>query len=115
MCGIGGVLAFHGGADPRELAQIGAALNRAQAHRGPDDEGVYADGGACVLAHRRLSIIDTSRRGRQPMADAGGRYRIVLNGEIYNYRRLRAELERKGVRFRSGTDTEVLLAAYLDA
>ncbi len=84
----------------------------AQRHRGPDAEGVYSDpAGMCMLGHNRLSIIDLSEAGRQPMKSADGRYVIVLNGEIYNYVELRRELE-SGYTFRTQTDTEVLLAAY---
>jgi asparagine synthase (glutamine-hydrolysing) len=83
------------------------------AHRGPDDGGVWWSPDGCVgLAHRRLSIIDLSPLGHQPMADRGGTLHIVFNGEIYNYRDLRAELERLGRTFRSSSDTEVLLEAY---
>lgn len=85
-------------------------MNRLLAHRGPDDQGIWIDGGV-GLAHRRLSILDLSPRGHQPMVD-----RVVLtyNGEIFNYRELRAELEGRGHAFRSQGDTEVLLRAYLE-
>ena len=83
-------------------------------HRGPDDAGVLADEeGRVALGHRRLSIIDLSPLGHQPMCSGGGRYWIVYNGEVYNYLELRAELEAEGYRFVSGTDTEVVLAAYV--
>ncbi|MBN1846263.1 MAG: asparagine synthase (glutamine-hydrolyzing) [Sedimentisphaerales bacterium] len=85
------------------------AMNRAQRHRGPDDEGVYLDD-AVSLGHRRLSILDLSDKGHQPMAFED--LVLVYNGEIYNYRPLRTELEAKGYRFVSGTDTEVVLYAY---
>ena len=82
-----------------------------QRHRGPDGEGIYAEPtGIATLGHNRLKIIDLSEAGRQPMTDASGRYHIVYNGEIYNYCELRRELN---INFRSQTDTEVLLAAYL--
>jgi asparagine synthase (glutamine-hydrolysing) len=84
-----------------------------QRHRGPDTEGVFASrSGLAGLGHNRLSIIDLSDAGRQPMSDPAGRYWIVFNGEIYNYLELRAELQDKHV-FRTQTDTEVLLAAYV--
>ena len=80
-------------------------------HRGPDGSGSYAGDGV-ALAHRRLSIIDLSDAGLQPFASEDGRLQLLHNGEIYNYRELRAELETKGHRFRSATDTEVILRAY---
>src|SRR5262249_52615098 len=107
-------------------------------HRGPDDAGyllgTIATGNICMgdaerdacesclcnerhdlaLVHRRLSILDLSAAGRQPMADATGRYWIVFNGEVYNYLELRAELIARGHRFRTGTDTEVILEAYAE-
>ncbi|MEZ5401922.1 MAG: asparagine synthase (glutamine-hydrolyzing) [Bryobacteraceae bacterium] len=83
----------------------------AQQHRGPDADGVYLDPGhGAGLAHNRLSILDLSEAGRQPMSDPSGTLHIVFNGEIYNYLELRKELD--GYPFRTGTDTEVLLAAY---
>jgi asparagine synthase (glutamine-hydrolysing) len=84
-------------------------------HRGPDDRGVErldSAAGDVWLGFRRLSILDLSDRGHQPMADATGRLRLVFNGEIYNYRELRAELEARGHRFASETDSEVILYAY---
>jgi asparagine synthase (glutamine-hydrolysing) len=84
---------------------MGAALR----HRGPDDRGDFAEG-PIAFAHQRLSIIDLSAAGHQPMQTPDRRFTIVYNGEIYNYRELRAELERDGWKFRSRSDTEVLLA-----
>jgi asparagine synthase (glutamine-hydrolysing) len=85
------------------------------AHRGPDDAGWWTDPEAGVaLGHRRLSILDLSAEGHQPMASTSGRYTVVFNGEIYNFRQLRVELEARGARpigFRGNSDTEVLLAA----
>jgi asparagine synthase (glutamine-hydrolysing) len=107
MCGIGG---FLGSFSPDLLNRMSAAMS----HRGPDDDGVYFDAESGVgLAHRRLSIIDLSSCGRQPMWDVTRTAAIVFNGEIYNYRELRAELGAAGFRFRSHTDTEVLLNLYL--
>jgi asparagine synthase (glutamine-hydrolysing) len=81
------------------------------AHRGPDDIGSFA-GDGCALGFRRLSIIDLSDAGSQPFASDDGRFRLIHNGEIYNYVELRSELEGGGRRFRSATDTEVVLAAF---
>ncbi len=84
-------------------------------HRGPDGEGVWiSDNRAVGLAHRRLSIIDLSDSGAQPMVSRDGRLCVVFNGEIYNYKSLRAELEAKGYRFQSQSDTEVLLYLYAE-
>jgi asparagine synthase (glutamine-hydrolysing) len=106
MCGIAGV--FHSKAEDGLLA----AMSRVQTHRGPDDEGAWHDpAGRCALAHRRLSIIDPSSAGHQPMEDAAGRWVISFNGEIYNFAELRSELEANGAVFRGRTDTEVLLQA----
>jgi asparagine synthase (glutamine-hydrolysing) len=111
MCGLAGVLGLP---DPGPLVR---RMAEALAHRGPDDEGwsELRDAAGAVrgaFGHRRLAIIDPSPAGHQPMASADGRHVVILNGEIYNYRALRAELEREGARFRSGSDTEVLLAGF---
>jgi asparagine synthase (glutamine-hydrolysing) len=109
MCGILGVV--H--ADGRKPDQ--AALKRANdliAHRGPDDEGFFADAGV-GLAMRRLAIIDLNT-GHQPISYADERYWIVFNGEIYNYRELRKDLEARGHRFKTQSDTEAILALYQD-
>jgi asparagine synthase (glutamine-hydrolysing) len=86
-------------------------MGQAIVHRGPDAGGVYQDDDI-GLAHRRLSILDLSVAGNQPMASATGRYLIVFNGEIYNYRSIKVELEAEGYTFHTGTDTEVLLALF---
>ncbi len=103
MCGIAGIV----GDSSREVIR---AMTQSLSHRGPDGEGYYASHGV-ALGHRRLSIIDLET-GRQPMTTADGRYTIVFNGEIYNFRELRRELEARGARFRTRSDTEVLLEAY---
>ncbi|MEX1132425.1 MAG: asparagine synthase (glutamine-hydrolyzing) [Flavobacteriales bacterium] len=109
MCGIAGT--YHlGSALAPEDDRIQAAL-ACIAHRGPDDEGIYRKGSA-VLGHRRLSVIDTTEAGHQPFTDHGGRYTIVFNGEVFNYKELRAQLEVMGHSFRSHTDTEVVLRLF---
>jgi asparagine synthase (glutamine-hydrolysing) len=96
-------------------------MHKVTRHRGPDDEGFFCAGGASAfggetsgisLAHNRLSIIDLTEAGRQPMSTKDGRYTIIYNGEIYNYRELRTELESLGESFKTESDTEVLLRAY---
>lgn len=107
MCGIAG---FSGDFDAELLDRMSAAI----AHRGPDDDGTYLDiEHRLGLAHRRLSIVDLSSRGRQPMWDATGSVAISFNGEIYNFRELRRDLESRGYTFKSDSDTEVLLNLYL--
>lgn len=86
-------------------------MNTLQKHRGPDAEGLFSDS-CVVLGHRRLAIIDLSSDGKQPFPSDNGRYQLVFNGEIYNYLELREELSRHGWKFRTKTDTEVLLKAY---
>src|SRR5688572_15010313 len=108
MCGIAGVWSF-GGADAEELRTRAEVMADMLRHRGPDDDGVWVDGDAGVaLGFRRLSILDLSEAGAQPMTSASGRYVIVFNGEVYNYRRLREELGARA--YRGHSDTEVLLA-----
>jgi len=110
MCGIAGILS----AAPRQRewfdARI-APMTQSLAHRGPDASGLWTTD-LVSLGHRRLSIIDPSDAGRQPMHDDTGRFTLVYNGELYNYQDLRRELTARGCRFRSQTDSEVLLYAY---
>ncbi|HEX8847644.1 MAG TPA: asparagine synthase (glutamine-hydrolyzing) [Pyrinomonadaceae bacterium] len=113
MCGIAGIISK----EPE--ARIPLMLERIE-HRGRDDEGVWTSeaiddaGRRLSLGHRRLSIIDTTSAGHQPMSYADGRYVITFNGEIYNYRELRRELIGRGHQFQTDTDTEVLLAAFAE-
>lgn len=107
MCGICGKLSW---TDPPERELI-ERMNGRIAHRGPDAEGILMRG-VVGLGHRRLSIIDLSPAGRQPMEDVSGRYSIVFNGEIYNFEELRRELIEKGASFATRTDTEVILEAW---
>lgn len=123
MCGIAGIV---GEVTPRLAAASYMMLNRLE-HRGPDDHGWLAysrnglnkgkgkppgDPAEVVLLHRRLSILDLSEGGHQPMTSGDGRYHIVFNGEIYNYVELRNELKQAGFSFHTESDTEVLLAAF---
>lgn len=103
MCGVAGMWNREGACDPGVLTAMRDLLR----HRGPDGEGNFIDGGL-GLAHRRLSIIDLGG-GQQPMHTPDGRYTIVYNGEIYNYLELRQDLERRGAKFRTHSDTEVIL------
>lgn len=110
MCGIAGTFSLRGdAASPVVLGRMAEAL----AHRGPDDGGIYMDRGV-GLAHRRLAIIDLSESGHQPMLSRDGRYVLTYNGEIYNFNELRIELEARGHRFRSTSDSEVLLEAFAE-
>ena len=111
MCGILGAYS-------KDNGQIDAAacgrMQQLLAHRGPDDAGLYLspDHRIC-LGHTRLSIIDLSAAGHQPMADVSGNIQLVFNGEIYNYRELQRELKAQGTYFVSNSDTEVILQGYL--
>jgi asparagine synthase (glutamine-hydrolysing) len=112
MCGINGLLRLSPGAPTLDRAEL-LRVRDAMASRGPDGEGEWcSDDGRIAFGHRRLAIIDLSESGRQPMQSADGRLVIVFNGEIYNHRELRVGLESHGVRFRSTSDTEVILALY---
>jgi len=108
MCGIAGATRNMLGNFPeKSLEQMNAVMT----HRGPDMGDIFLDAGM-GLCHRRLSIIDLSEDGRQPMTSADGRFTIVFNGEIYNFQELRNTLSGQGFRFRTKTDTEVLLVSY---
>src|ERR1044072_4992389 len=110
MCGIAGIVSFNG--QPVDLSDL-RLMTDAIAHRGPDGQGHWiSDDTAVGLGHRRLSIIDLSEGGAQPMHDISGRYTITFNGEIYNYIELKEQLVTKGYQFRSASDTEVLVALY---
>lgn len=113
MCGIAGAWRLAADRPAEELEGLVGAMTLALRHRGPDDEGFWVDAGAGVaLGHRRLSVIDLSAAGHQPMASASGRYLLTYNGELYNFQELLAQLSALGVRFRGHSDTEVLLAAF---
>ncbi|MBI5849894.1 MAG: asparagine synthase (glutamine-hydrolyzing) [Planctomycetes bacterium] len=111
MCGIAGIVDHRGNRSAQELERIAAAMADAMPYRGPDDRGTWVSpDGRCAFGHRRLSIIDTSSGGHQPFVDEAARVAITFNGEIYNYRELKQDLEAAGHRFRTKSDTEVLLA-----
>jgi asparagine synthase (glutamine-hydrolysing) len=112
MCGLNGIYAYHSAASsPAERELI--ATREAMRKRGPDGAGAWWSADRrCALGHRRLAILDLSKRGAQPMISEDGQLVVVFNGEIYNYPALRKELEVAGVRFRTRSDTEVLLHLY---
>src|SRR2546423_10949085 len=111
MCGIAGAVWNRPGSPITEATIV--SMQDSMYHRGPDDAGHWIGEGA-ALASRRLAIVDLSERGHMPMFSEDGRYCIVYNGEVYNYREIRPLLEGRGYRFRSNTDTEVLLALYAE-
>jgi asparagine synthase (glutamine-hydrolysing) len=113
MCGLSGCLDISLQRGASELELIATQMSDTLAHRGPDDRGVWVDAEAGVaLGHCRLSIIDLSPEGHQPMVSASGRYVIVFNGEVYNFKALRQALEASGAFFRGHSDTEVMLEAF---
>jgi asparagine synthase (glutamine-hydrolysing) len=107
MCGISGVLSWETAPD----ARVVQTMCDAQVHRGPDAGSILCRP-PIALGHRRLRVIDLSEAANQPLSDVSGRYSIVYNGELYNFRALRRELERHGARFRTASDTEVVVEAY---
>src|SRR5260370_15666524 len=112
MCGIAGIFAYGYGASAVEPGHL-VGMRDAMTHRGPDDAGTWINArGTTGLAHRRLSIIDLSPDGRQPMANEDETVVITFNGEIYNYREQRPALVQAGHRFRSQSDTEVIVHLY---
>lgn len=117
MCGINGIISSS--FDQSQRAEMVLRMNRCLAHRGPDHDGTWSEGDV-TLGHRRLSIIDLSDEGNQPFHSSDNRYTIVYNGELYNYRELKLELQRSAAGtsqvpyfFRTDSDTEVILAAYV--
>ena len=114
MCGIAGLLDLSGRHDPGQSRETVRRMLEAIHHRGPDDSGIWVSGdGRCVLGQQRLSIIDLSAAGHQPMVADGGAYAITFNGEIYNYKELREDLAKSGVQFRGRSDTEILLSGLI--
>src|SRR5690242_16337211 len=107
MCGIAGFLDLRQRFGCDRLIQLARAMSHRLVHRGPDAEGEWADESAGVaFGFRRLSIIDLSAAGAQPMVSTSGRSVLVYNGEVYNPEELRPDLDRKGIRFRGHSDTE---------
>ncbi|MBM3253394.1 MAG: asparagine synthetase B, partial [Candidatus Omnitrophica bacterium] len=111
MCGICGIIDFSGKKIEEQTIRVMCSKMR---HRGPDDEGIYINKKTTSvgLGHRRLSIIDLSSSGHQPMSNEDQTVWIVLNGEIYNYKDLRCDLENRGHVFKSNTDTETVIHLY---
>src|SRR6516164_10110453 len=112
MCGLNGIFAYHPAAAAPDQDELIATRDAMRA-RGPDGHGAWWSADRrCALAHRRLSILDLSDRAAQPMISESNELAVVFNGEIYNFPKLREELEAAGVRFRTNSDTEVLLHLY---
>ena len=113
MCGIAGFLNGAPNDLARELDEVSSAMNVSLQHRGPDDHGVWIDANAGVaLVHRRLSILDLSPAGHQPMISADERFVIIYNGEVYSYQPIAAELAASGLKFRGHSDTEIILNSF---
>lgn len=110
MCAVAGIFNINSPLSGPTLLDVVKEMTTKMLHRGPDDFGYFVSiDGRCVLGHRRLSVIDTTANGHQPMSSIEGRHTLVFNGEIYNYDRLRTDLENSGVCFHTQSDTEVLL------
>ena len=110
MCGIAGFIAGHSQGTARQLGNIAGAMNGSLQHRGPDDDGTWIDLETGVaLVHRRLSIVDLSPAGHQPMVSADGQYVLTYNGEVYSHEEMRPSLCARGISFRGHSDTEVIL------
>jgi len=109
MCGFVGALSKNNKLFPKEMLEKMISMI---VHRGPDDAGIFQHRDWLSLGFRRLSILDLSEKGHQPMLSADGKFALVFNGEVYNYREIRTELESKGIKFNSDTDTEVVLEAF---
>ncbi|HEY9362663.1 MAG TPA: asparagine synthetase B, partial [Chitinophagaceae bacterium] len=111
MCGIAGIISSQGNINVTDIRPMTDAIQ----HRGPDGEGIFINNDGNVgLGHRRLSIIDLSNAGAQPMASKDNRYNIIFNGEIYNYIELKEIQLKKGYQFSSHSDTEVLLSLFIE-
>ena len=116
MCGIAGFLSGASGGLAQELAEVTSAMDARLEHRGPDDHGVWIDEDCGVaLVHRRLSILDLSSAGHQPMISADGRFVIIYNGEVYSHQPIAAELAARGYKFHGHSDTEVILNSFAES
>src|SRR5262245_35395898 len=105
MCAINGIFAYHYAASTPQAKEL-VSTRDAMRTRGPDGQGsCWSTDRRCSLGHRRLAIVDLADRAAQPMQSADGRYHIVFNGEIYNFKEIRSQLEAEGVRFRTTSDT----------
>jgi len=114
MCGINGIISHSPVVSEQYIADVGKSMRDLLAHRGPDNAGSWSSSNNTIfLGHRRLSIIDLDSHSNQPFRSGDSRYILTFNGEIYNYRTIRAELEKKGITFNTSSDTEVLLNAYI--
>src|SRR3974390_2588629 len=115
MCGIAGFITGPSNGIARELAEVSSAMGACLQPRGPDDHGVWVDDESGVaLIHRRLSILDLSPRGHQPMFSADGRFVIIYNGEVYSHQPIAAELAARGYHFRGHSDTEVIVNSFAE-
>jgi len=115
MCGIAGFLTGASSGLAQELAEVTSAMDACLEHRGPDDHGVWTDEDCGVaLVHRRLSILDLSSAGHQPMISADGRFVIIYNGEVYSHQPIAAELAAQGYKFHGHSDTEVILNSFAE-
>ena len=111
MCGINGIIKFNNKVEIDLKDQI-LKMNKILLHRGPDNSGYYVKENF-ALGHNRLSIIDLEERSNQPFFDISKRYKIIFNGEIYNYKELKKELKNLGEEFYTNSDTEVILVGYI--
>mgnify|MGYP001169517130 CR=1 FL=1 len=115
MCGIAGFWRDNSDQNTDWLEKTASTMANTLVHRGPDDSGTWVDREVGIaFGHRRLSIIDVSKAGHQPMVSADGRFVITFNGEVYNFQKLRKKLEKLGHRFRGHSDTEVMLASFIE-
>ena len=113
MCGFAGFIAGRAQGAPWQIDDIAHSMSECLRHRGPDDDGMWIDPEAGIgLIHRRLSIVDLSPAGHQPMVSADGRYVIIYNGEVYSHEEIRPSLTSRGAWFRGHSDTEVMLESF---